>query len=318
MCTVNDVPLCVVLGGSGFLGQRLCRGLLASGFRVRSVSRSGRPSGSSDPWWSDVEWFAAPIGTPLSAQALHHADFVFHLASTTLPSTSNDNISYDLESNVVATVQTLEAAVSAAVRRVVFVSSGGTVYGIAREIPISETHPTDPICSHGIQKLSIEKYLYLFRSMKGLDSMILRVSNMYGESQGCNKPLGAVAHFAAKAFSGTPLEIWGDGTTTRDYVHVDDVVRSLIMAARYEGAERVFNIGTGRGTSLAHLIDLLRERTPWPVAVKYGPARGFDVPENVLDVGRARSELSWTPEVTLERGLDRVMQRAKAGLAACI
>jgi UDP-glucose 4-epimerase len=318
MCTVNDAALCVVLGGSGFLGQRLCRGLLASGFRVRSVSRSGRPSGNSAAWWSDVEWISAAIGTTVSARALHGADFLFHLASTTLPSTSNDDISYDLQSNVVATVQTLEAAVSAAVRRVVFVSSGGTVYGIARQIPIPETHPTDPICSHGIQKLSIEKYLYLFRSMKGLDSVILRVSNMYGESQGCNKPLGAVAHFAAKAINGTALEIWGDGTTTRDYVHVDDVVVALIMAIRYEGAERVFNIGTGCGTSLAQLVNLLRERAPWPVTVNYGATRGFDVPESVLDIGRARRELLWSPEVTLEGGLDRVIQRAKVGLAACI
>jgi len=265
-----------------------------------------------------VDWISAAIGTTVSGSALHGADCVFHLACTTFPSTSNDNISYDLESNVVATVQTLDAAASAAVRRVVFVSSGGTVYGIARQIPISETHPTDPICSHGIQKLSIEKYLYLFRSMKGLDSIILRVSNMYGESQGCNKPLGAVAHFAAKAISGTALEIWGDGTTIRDYVYVDDVVRSLILAARYQGAERVFNIGTGRGTSLAQLVDSLRERTPWPVAANYRPTRGFDVPENVLDIDLARGELLWRPEVTLEGGLDRVMQRAKAGLAAHI
>jgi len=318
MSTMNDSPLCVVLGGSGFLGQHLCRVLLASGFRVRSVSRSGRPNGDPDLWSCDVEWISAAIGTTVSAGALDGADCVFHLASTTLPSTSNDNISYDLESNVVATVQILEAAVSAAVRRVVFVSSGGTVYGIARQIPISETHPTDPICSHGIQKLCIEKYLHLFHSMKGLDSIVLRVSNMYGESQGCNKPLGAVAHFAAKAIGGTPLDIWGDGTTTRDYVHVDDVVRSLIVAARYQGTERVFNIGTGRGTSLIQLVDLLRERTPWPVAVKFGPTRGFDVPENILDIGLANGELLWRPEITLERGLDRVMQRTKAGLAAHI
>jgi UDP-glucose 4-epimerase len=212
----------------------------------------------------------------------------------------------------------LEAAASAGVRRLVFVSSGGTVYGIARKTPISETHPTDPICSHGIQKLSIEKYLHLFRSIKSLDSVILRVSNMYGESQDCNKPLGAVAHFAAKAINGTPIEVWGDGTTTRDYVHVDDVVRALIMAAGYEGVERLFNIGTGRGTSLAQLVDLLRERMPMPVAVEYGAARCFDVPENVLDVDRARSELLWTPEVTLERGLDRVVQRVQTRLAACI
>src|SRR2546427_4195460 len=204
-----DASVCVVLGGSGFLGKRFCRSLVEAGFRVRSVSRSGRPKEQPEPWWSEVEWVAAPIGTESSAKALQHADYVFHLASTTLPSTSNADPAYDLESNVVATVRILEAAVSMRVRRVVFVSSGGTVYGIALHNPISESHPTDPICSYGIHKLAIEKYLQLFRSQNRLDSIVLRVSNMYGESQDCDRPLGAVAHFTTRAVSGIPIEIWG-------------------------------------------------------------------------------------------------------------
>jgi UDP-glucose 4-epimerase len=311
-----DELMCVVLGGSGFLGQRLCRTLLDAGYRVRSVSRSGRPKGQPEPWWSDVEWVAAPIGTESSARALQHADFVFHLASTTLPSTSNADPAYDLKSNVVATVRILEAAVSMRVRRVVFVSSGGTVYGRALQNPISESHPTDPICSYGIHKLAIEKYLQLFRSQNRLDSIVLRVSNMYGESQDCDRPLGAVAHFTTRAVEGMPIEIWGDGTTTRDYIHVDDAVKALLQATSYKGAERMFNIGSGRGVSLNQLVEMLHQRLSKPVTVNYQPQRDFDVVENVLDISRAKRELLWAPGITLESGLERMIRAAQAKLRA--
>jgi len=313
---VTDSGTCVVFGGRGFLGQSLCRKLLGLGLRVRSISPSGQPSGDPEPWWSDVEWVEASLGSKLSASALEGTQFVFHLASTTVPSSSNTDIAYDLESNVLATVRTLEAAASTGVHRVVFVSSGGTVYGIAKEDAITEDHATEPICSHGIHKLMIEKYLHLFRVMKGLDSIVLRVSNMYGESQSCNKPLGAVAHFTARAVNGRPIELWGDGSTTRDYVHVDDVASALAIAVRYEGAERIFNIGTGRGTSLNDLIDMLRKRMARPIVVESRQARSFDVPKNVLSIGRARRELLWNPEIALESGLDRVVQRAQMKVAA--
>jgi len=301
---------CVVLGGNGFLGQRLCQRLVESGFLVRSISRSGRPNGEAERWQSQVEWLAAPMGTESSSKALRDADLLFHLASTTLPATSDANVAYDLESNVSATVRVLEAA-SRSVRRLIFVSSGGTVYGIARENLISESHPTDPICPHGIHKLAIEKYLQLYRLMKGLDSIVLRVSNIYGESQDCNKPLGAVAHFTARAVNGVPIEIWGDGTTTRDYIHVDDVVCALTRAMWYEGAERLFNIGTGRGVSLCQLVEMLRQQLSQPVKVEYRARRYFDVPENVLDNSRAKRELSWAPQIALELGLERMLRRAQ-------
>ena len=145
-------------------------------------------------------------------------------------------------------------------------------------------------------------------------SIILRVSNVYGESQDCARPLGAVAHFTTRAVNGTPIEIWGDGRTTRDYVHVDDVVRALALALAYRGEQRLFNIGSGRGVSLNHLVEMLRQRLCRPVMLNYQPSRGFDVFENVLDVGRARNELCWLPEVPLETGLDRMIRHLQAGL----
>lgn len=308
-----EPALAVVLGGSGFLGQYLCRSLLAAGFRVRSVSRSGAPKGSGEPWSSQVEWVSAALGTPEAASALRQADSVFHLACTTLPSTSNADPGYDLESNLLATVRTLEAAAAVGVRRLVFVSSGGTVYGPARQVPIAESHPTDPICSYGIHKLAIEKYLHVFRVSNRLDSVVLRVANMYGESQDCSRPLGAIAHFTGRAVKGQPIEIWGDGRTLRDYVHVDDVVGALVRAAAYAGKERVFNIGSGRGVSLLQLVEMLRDRISTPVTVKHLPGRDCDVAENVLDIGRARRELAWSPAVTLEMGLERMIGAATAG-----
>jgi UDP-glucose 4-epimerase len=255
------------------------------------------------------------MGTELSVRALHQADFVFHLVSTTLPSTSNSDIIYDLESNLLTTVRILEAAAAMRVRRIVFVSSGGTVYGTARQRLISEDHPTDPICSYGVHKLAIEKYLQLFRLARSLDSIVLRVSNVYGESQDCFRPLGAIAHFANRVVSGIPIEIWGDGTTTRDYVYVTDVVNALLKCISYEGTERLFNIGSGRGVALNQLVEMLQRRLAKPVMVNYRPRRGFDVPENVLDISRARDELSWTPVVALEVGLETMIQAAQTVVA---
>lgn len=308
--------LCVVLGGSGFLGRRLCRAMLEAGFRIRSISRSGMPDGPPETWWSDVDWISASIGTESCALALQGSDLLVHLASTTLPSTSNSDIAYDLESNVVGTIKILEAASVFNIRRMVFVSSGGTVYGPAREIPITEHHPTEPICSYGIHKLAIEKYLQLFRSQNRLDSIVLRVSNMYGESQGCGRPLGAIAHFTARAVEGAPIQIWGDGTIMRDYVYVDDVVSAILKSATYEGTERMFNIGSGRGTSLNAILDMVRLHLQKPVIAAYQPARGFDVPENILDPRRAKRELGWVSEVSLETGLDRMIRSVQSRLAA--
>jgi UDP-glucose 4-epimerase len=303
---------CVVFGGSGFLGQRLCMQLLTAGYNVRSVSRTGRPKGIAQPWWSDVDWISADVGTDTATPAIAGTDLVFHLASSTYPSTSNLDAAFDLESNLVGSVRMIQSAVKCRVRRLIFISSGGTVYGLPRQNPIPENHPTEPICSYGIHKLAIEKYLYLFRALKDLDSLVLRVSNMYGDCQNLERPLGAVSHFTHRAVNGKPIEIWGDGSVRRDYVHVDDVVRAFLKSISYQGPEHLFNIGSGRSVSLNQLLDLIRRRVDTQIVVKYLPPRSFDVQENVLDIGRAATELDWRPSISLEVGLDRLIESARS------
>jgi UDP-glucose 4-epimerase len=265
-------------------------------------------------WWSHVDWISADIGTDTAVPAIAGADVVFHLASSTYPSTSNSDAAFDLESNVVGSVRMFQTAIKCHVRRVIFVSSGGTVYGVPQQNPISESHSTDPICSYGIHKLAIEKYLYLFRTIKDLDSVVLRVSNMYGELQSLERPLGAVSHFTNRAIRGKPIDIWGDGAVRRDYIHVDDVVDALLKSISYTGSDHLFNIGSGRSVSLNQLLDLIRQRIGAEITVNYLPARSFDVRENVLDISRAAKTLDWRPSITLEAGLDRLLESARASL----
>jgi UDP-glucose 4-epimerase len=309
---MSSASTCAVFGGSGFLGQRLCRQLLAAGFTVRSVSRTGRPKGDAQPWWSQVNWLSADIGTDTAAPALSGADLLFHLACSTYPSTSNLDAAFDLESNLVGSVRMFQTAVKCNVRRLIFISSGGTVYGLPQQNPIPETHPTNPICSYGIQKLAIEKYLYLFRELKDLDSVVLRVSNLYGEFQNLERPLGAVSHFTHRAVAGNPIDIWGDGGVRRDYIHADDVVSALLKSITYQGPEHLFNIGSGRSVSLNQLLDLIKQRVGKEIVVNYSPARRFDVQENVLDITRAAKELGWRPSISLETGLDRLLESKRA------
>lgn len=300
---------CVVLGGSGFLGQALCRQLVHVGYRVSSVSRSGRPKSEFEKWHSNVDWITAAIDSDIALCTLEGANIVYHLASTTYPSTSNLDMSFDLESNTLATLRVLEAAVNQRIERVIFVSSGGTVYGIPHQNPIPEIHSTNPICSYGIHKLAIEKYMLLFQHLYELRSLILRVSNIYGENQDCTKPLGAVAHFTSSALEDKPIEIWGDGTVVRDYLHVDDVVTALLSAASYSGPHSIFNIGSGKGTSLNDLLQLLKEQMARPIDVVYKPGRAFDVAENVLDIRLASRELKWQPTVGLGKGLQKILEK---------
>jgi len=305
-------PLSIVIGGSGFLGRRLCQRLVQAGASVRSLSRTGRPPGEAQPWWQAIDWVGADMGTETCFRALAGADVLFHLASSTYPSTSNLDPVFDLESNLVGSVRLLNAAVEYGIRRVVFVSSGGTVYGIPEQTPIPETHPTNPICSYGIHKLAVEKYLSMHRRLNGLSSIVLRVANMYGEDQNLDRPLGAVSHFVYRAVGGIPIEVWGDGTVKRDFVYADDVVDALIAARDYDGPEHIFNIGSGRSVSLNALIDLIGQRTNRAIGVNYFPARNFDIPDNLLDISRAAAELEWTPATHLDDGIGRLIASAKA------
>lgn len=295
---------CLVLGGAGFMGCNLVGRLLAEGYRVRVYDTPTSNRANLAAFESEIEFIEGDFLDAADVdRALQDVDFVFHLVGTTLPATSNTNPVFDVESNVLATIRLLQASVRHGVKRVVFPSSGGTVYGIPLKIPIQESHPTDPICSYGITKLTIEKYLQLFRQLHGLDYTILRIANPYGKYQKLTAQQGVVGVFLARIKEGKPITIWGDGSVTRDYVYVEDVADAFVRALWQDSPYRIFNIGTGVGTSLRDLLARMEQVTGIRPQVEYAAARQFDVLINVLDSTRAQKYMNWRIETDLDTGL---------------
>jgi UDP-glucose 4-epimerase len=185
------------------------------------------------------------------------------------------------------------------------------VYGVPQYTPIDEAHPTDPSCSYGITKLAIEKYLHLYKNLYGLDYVVLRISNPFGEWQCTRAAQGAIAVFLGKALRGEPAEIWGDGSVVRDYVYIGDVADAAVSAMTYKGKECVMNVGSGVPTSLLQVLDCIEAVTGKHMERRFMPGRGFDVPVNVLSIVRAKRELGWSPKTPFQDGLARMLNWQK-------
>ncbi len=298
----------LILGGGGFLGSHLSDALLAQGHSVRIFDRPNLRRYREFLASEAVEWLEGDFDNKDDlAQAVPGCDVIFHLISTTLPKSSNDNPVYDVQTNVIGTLHLLELARRESVRKLVFVSSGGTVYGVPKQVPIKESHPTDPVCSYGITKLAIEKYLGLYHSLHGLDYCVLRVANPYGERQRVNATQGAVTVFLHKALRNETIEIWGDGSVVRDYIYVGDFVDAALKACSCQGDQRVFNIGAGKGKSLNDVLAAVESLLGAEVQRRYVSSRSFDVPTNVLDISLAKEALHWHPTIPFREGLSRTM-----------
>ncbi len=306
---------CLVLGGGGFLGGHIVEALLARGCAVRVFDRTPRRADVD----AAVDWVEGDFGNRGDVgQAVDGCDTAVHLVSTTVPKTSNDDPIHDLESNLMPTVRFLESARRHGLRRVVFASSGGTVYGAPAQIPIPESHATRPLCSYGIHKLAIEHYLHLYHGLHGLEYCVLRVSNPFGERQRPDGSQGAVAVFVDRALRNDEITIWGDGSVVRDYVYVGDVARAFALAVLRHEPTGVFNIGSGQGHSLLTLLAAIERQLGRPVARRHVESRAFDVPINVLDTRLAARELGWTPDVPFEAGLQRTAAHLAAAAATAV
>jgi UDP-glucose 4-epimerase len=295
---------CSVLGGAGFLGSHLTEALIDRGHEVRVFDKTGANLENLAPAEGQFEFQGGDLVNEVDLEkAVAGVDTVYHLISTTLPASSNRNPVYDVETNLLGTLRLLQICLVAGVRRLVFVSSGGTVYGEPESLPISESHPTRPIVSYGVVKLAIERYLELFHRLHGLSYTVVRLANPYGPRQDPRGSQGAASVFLGRALRGEPIRIWGDGSVVRDYIFVKDAVSGLLAAAEKGGSDSTYNIGSGEGTSLTRLVEAIGLAGDLEPEVEYLPARNFDVPANVLDVTRARTELGWAPSVSLEEGL---------------
>ncbi len=300
----------VVVGASGFIGSHVVDALLARGCQVRAVSRHFpgliAESAIANP---SLTIHQHDMRDRLALeQTLESVDLVIHLASGSLPQSSNRFPHDDVEVNLLGALNLLEAARQNNVKQLIMISSGGTVYGVPNQSPISEDHPTDPICSYGITKLAIEKYVSLYRTIHGLNGIVLRLANPYGERQRLDSTQGVVPVFLGRALRHQRLEIWGDGTVVRDFLYISDAVEAILSACIYEGSEYLFNIGSGTGLSLNELITLIEQEVGYSLEVSYQLARAFDVPTNVLCIDKAKRELLWQPKVSAGEGLHRFHQ----------
>lgn len=294
----------LVTGGTGFIGSHIVDLLLQKGHSVCVLTSSSSVHPNIQAIQSKIKLIQGDFGNKeLLIQVLKDMDYIFHAAWTTVPKTSSENPSYDAQSNIIGSIQLLEAAVLAGIKRVVFVSTGGAIYGIPRYNPIDEKHPVKPISAYGISKMAFERYLHFYFKNKGLDYSILRIANAYGPRQNLRNQQGVIGIWLQKILGGSPLEIWGDGTVVRDYVHVKDVAQAVVSILDYSGIRRVFNIGSGKGYSLNTILSLCQKVSQRQPDVHYKLGRSFDVSKNVLNIEKAQKELGWTPLIDLEEGI---------------
>lgn len=298
----------VIFGGGGFIGSAIVDKLLLGGYEVIVFERKGVKPYRKFSSTEKITWIQGDyLDKNDIEKAIVNADVIFHLISTTLPHSSNDNAAYDVETNVIGTLQLLDAMVSKNIHKIVFISSGGTVYGQPQYIPIDEKHPTEPLVSYGVTKLTIEKYLSIYEKKHGIVALSLRVANPYGERQRIDSAQGALTIFTHLALQNKIIEIWGDGSVTRDFLHVDDVADAFIKAISYSGEFRVFNISSGVGVSLNDIVGELSHILGRHILVSYKNARGFDVPVSILANDLAQSELGWEPKVDIKTGMLRTI-----------
>ncbi|MDC7676506.1 NAD-dependent epimerase/dehydratase family protein [Asticcacaulis machinosus] len=290
----------LLVGGTGFIGRHLTKALQSNGHKVRILSRSVSHAKLSE----EAEYFCGDLlDVDGLCGALSGIDVCVHAATSTIPSTAADNIEFDISTNLLGSINLMRACVTQGVKRLVFLSSGGTIYGVPKYHPISEDHPTDPISAYGIVKLSIEKYLEYFNHSYGLDYAVTRLSNPYGTGQALNRQQGIIPIFINRVLNGLPLEVFGDGEAVRDYIYIDDAVGGVLTLIEGAAPHKIYNIGSGVGSSINDIITAINAATGLTAKVSYRPARAFDVNINILDCRRAKIDLGWQASESLSEGI---------------
>jgi len=256
----------------------------------------------------------ASLDEKMDFSILDGQDIVYHLVSSNVPTTSNQHIILDIQANVLFSSYLFDACVKHGVKKVVFISSGGTVYGKEVECPLSEETPTNPISSYGVQKITIEKLLYLYNYMYGLDYRIIRLANPYGPYQRPNGVLGAVTTFTYKAIKREEIQVYGDGSVVRDYIYIDDAIKAIIKVVNGENKHHTFNLGCGYGTSIKELLLTIEKALGIELKIVYKEGRTVDVPVNYLDISRYEKHYGKLNPISLEEGIKRTAEFMKEEL----
>jgi UDP-glucose 4-epimerase len=290
----------LVVGGSGFIGSHVVDRLLIHGHSVRVFDR--QPERFRGPL-PGVDYCYADFADRMAlVEALSGMDAVYHLLSTTVPGTADLDPKTDVQDNLIGTINLLDSMRRLGLSRILFLSSGGTVYGVPDTIPIPETHALRPINSYGIVKATIEHYLEMYRGTRGLSPIIIRASNPFGPRQAHSGVQGVISTFLRRILARQPLEIWGDGTVVRDYLEVGDLAQLCVIAGTSD-KEGAYNAGSGHGLSVNEIAQAIRTTTGLDFETIYKPSRLIDVPRSVLDCSRAKKNFGWECETGFDEGL---------------
>ena len=289
-----------VTGGGGFIGKALCRRLIADGHTLICLRRAPGLF---------VEGAEVLVGTLQESDAISalvkDADVCVHLASSSGPANSNGDVLADLELNLRGGVALFQKCVEASVKRVIFTSSGGTIYGAPDLLPTPETALLRPTTAYSAVKASLEGYLAVYKYQFGLQHRILRLANPFGPSQAAAKAQGVIPIFIDRIRNGEPIEIWGDGSIVRDFIFIDDVVEAISTCLDDSGDYETYNIGSGIGRTLNEVISAIEKVSGISSNVIYKSSRKSDVPINILDCSLAHAQLGWSAKVNFDQGIEK-------------
>lgn len=295
----------LVLGGNGFIGYNLVK-RLAQKERVRVFDRTWK-HGAVHP---NIEFVSGDFCDVDCELLLKEVDSVFHLISSSVPYDGTDGIIQDIKENLLPTIRFMDVLKQKEIKKIYFVSSGGTVYGECYK-PALEKDRFSPECVYAVQKVCIESYLHLYEKYDGIAVYVLRVGNPYGLEVNRKKGQGIIPIFTEKIMNGELIEIWGTGENKRDYIYIDEIVDAIEAVYTYEGKYRIFNVGTGNSFSTLEIIRLIERAVGKKAHVIHKEKRRCDLLESSMDVSLIQKKCGWTSKLTVEEGIkvyvDRLM-----------
>jgi UDP-glucose 4-epimerase len=306
----------IVTGGAGFIGSNIADALLAEGHRVSIIDNLSTGKKRNIP--EDAEFYELDIASPKIDQVFERGkfDIMFHLAAQMDVRKSVENPANDALINIIGGINLLQASLKHKVKRVIFSSTGGAIYGEQDEFPASENHAANPVSPYGISKLAFEKYLFFYNCQHGLSYVALRYANVYGPRQNSEGEAGVVAIFCKKLLAGEKAVIYGDGGQTRDFVFVEDVVRANLLAMKYEGSA-AFNVGTGIETDINTVFEQIRNcARSNQQRINLEPKPG-EQRRSVISYDKIKKVMGWSPNVNFGEGIAKTVSyfRSEAGKA---
>lgn len=293
---------CIIVGGNGFIGKKLANYLVK---RDVDVTVFDRRIDTKD-FDLDVKVIKGNINCDDDLNAISRSGKnIIHLVSTVSPSSSAEQVISAYNCELSQTIKLLEI-IKETSTRIIFASSGGTVYGEQQQYPIKETYKCSPKNHYAVIKLAIENILKMYNNAYGMKNLILRISNPYGPGQDYTKGVGAIDAFLKKAINGEEFQIYGNGETKRDYIYIDDLCEAFIKAINYENdSVDTINIGSGKEYSLNYIVDVIKKITKKnKLKISYKNARNIDVKRSVLDIEVAREILNFEPKIDIEEGIE--------------